>query len=68
MQDWVILGPAASINPQEQRTMMEIRIDSQEDGADVKLARIGAQLVREGVTFKVTESNYQYRIELLGGY
>ena len=48
--------------------MMEIRIDSQEDGADVKLARIGAQLVREGVTFKVTESNYQYRIELLGGY
>jgi hypothetical protein len=48
--------------------MMEIRIDALEEGAGVKLARIVAQLVREGVTFKVTESDYQYRIELLGGY
>jgi hypothetical protein len=48
---------------------MEILIDRGVDAtADIKLARIVAQLVREGVTFRVTESNCQYHIELLGGY
>lgn len=47
---------------------MTIKIEREENDAEVRLAKIVAQFVREGVTFAVHETSRFYVIEMLGGY
>ena len=49
--------------------MQVIRFDKKNDPeAETRLARLIAQLTREGICYKIRQDAFEYEVELTGGY
>jgi hypothetical protein len=47
-------------------TMKSIRFDKNEDVCELRLAKFLAQLVREGIVYKIKQDAFEYEVELTG--
>jgi hypothetical protein len=47
---------------------MVVRFDRREEDAEQRLARYVAELVKAAVTFRIRQDQWEYEVELTGGF
>lgn len=45
-----------------------VRFDKKDSECETRLARFMAQLIREGITYRIRQDAFEYEVELTGGY